>query len=399
VSALTPLLFSAAGPVATSPAALQAALIALVQTMAPGYTAALPGSLIEDISSTDVGALATIDQARVDAVNNVSPYAANAYVLSQLGAMFGVPQGAAANGNAFVVFSGSPGYVIPANFTVGDGTNQYAVQDGGIIGGGGNSPPLFVLATNSGTFAIPANSITAVITSVPLGYTITCTNPSAGVPATSAQTIEAYRAQVIQAFQVSISGTPTYLKTLLELVPGVSPRLVSVIQSGFFWKVICGGGDPYLTAGAIYQGVSQIGLLTGSSTSVRNISVSIYDAPNTYNLIYVNPPQQLVTVAVTWNTTLINFTAGSAVNQYIIAATQAYINSIIVGQPINLLVLTEQIQAAIASVLAPINLTRLVFAVNINGTPTSPNLGTEIIPSDPESYFYCNATGATAAQG
>jgi hypothetical protein len=395
----TPLLFTAAGPQPTPPATLQQLLIALVASMVPGYTAALPGSLIEDLSSTAVGALATIDQARVDAVNNVTPYAANPYVLAQLGIMFGVTQGTLANGNAYVVFSGSAGYVIPPGFLVSDGTNQYAVQDGGTIGTGGTSQSLYVVATNSGTFAIPAGTITQVVTSVPSPYTLTVTNPLAGVPASAAETTEAYRSRVMQAFAVSIQGTPTYLKTLLLAIPGVSTRLVSVIQSGSSWEVICGGGDPYQVAGAIYAGVGQIGLLAGSSVSgTRNIIVSIYDAPNNYTITYVNPPQQVVTIAAIWNTTLANFTASAAVNQYIINAEIAYVNSLVVGQPINLLVLTEMVQEAIAPVLAAANLTTLQFAVAINGITVGPTAGTSVIPSDPESYFYISPTGATSAQ-
>ena len=393
-----PLLFSATGPVATPPATLQAALIAYVSAIAPGYTADLPGSLIEDISSTDVGAMVAIDQARVDAVNNVSPYGANAYILAQLGAMFGIPQGAAANGSVYVVFTGSPGYVIPPEFVVSDGTNQYVIQDGGTVGSGGTSPSLYAVATNSGIFAIPAASVTTVITSVPSPYTLTVTNPLAGVPATAAQTVESYRSAVLQAFQVSISGTPAYLKTLLYAVPGVNPNLVSIQQSGTFWKVVCGGGDPYQVAGAIYAGVSNVGLLTGSATSARNITVSIYDAPDTYSIVFVNPPQQVVTCAVVWNTTLANFTAAAAVNQYIIGAVQAYINSIVVGQPINLLVLTEQIQTAISSVLLPVNLTTLTFSFTINSVPVTPTAGTSVIPSDPESFFYISPSGVTSTQ-
>jgi hypothetical protein len=341
-----------------------------------------------------------IDQARVDAVNNVSPYAANAYVLAQLGAMFGVPQGVSANGNANVVFTGSPGYVIPPGFIVTDGSNQYSVQDGGTIGSGGTSPPLYVVATASGTFAIPANTITTVVTSVPSPYTLTVTNPLAGVPAIAAETTDAYRNRMLQAFAVSIQGTASYLKTLLLALPGVSPRLVSVRQSGSAWEVICGGGDPYQIAGAIYAGVSQIGLLTGSSiSSLRNVKVSIFDAPDTYTIVYVSPPQQVVTMACTWNTQLANFSASAAVNQYIIGAEQAYVNSIIVGQPLNLLVLQDQVQAAVSSVLSPDNLTTLIFAVTINGIPVSPSAGTSLIPSDPESWFFCSATGATSTQG
>ena len=393
-----PLLFSATGPVATPPATLQAALIAYVSAIAPGYTADLPGSLIEDISSTDVGAMVAIDQARVDAVNNVSPYGANAYILAQLGAMFGIPQGAAANGSVYVVFTGSPGYVIPPGFVVSDGTNQYTIQDGGTVGSGGTSPSLYAVATNSGIFAIPAASVTTVITSVPSPYTLTVTNPLAGVPATAAQTVESYRSAVLQAFQVSISGTPAYLKTLLYAVPGVNPNLVSIQQSGTLWKVVCGGGDPYQVAGAIYAGVSNVGLLTGSATSARNITVSIYDAPDTYSIVFVNPPQQVVTCAVVWNTTLANFTAAAAVNQYIIGAVQAYINSIVVGQPINLLVLTEQIQTAISSVLLTVNLTTLTFSFTINSVPVTPTAGTSVIPSDPESFFYISPSGVTSTQ-
>ena len=393
-----PLLFNSTGPVATPPATLQANLIALVAGLQPGYTANLPGSLIEDISSTDVGALMTVDQARVDAVNSVTPYAANPYVLAQLGTLFGVPQGQPANGSTFVVFTGSAGYVIPPGFLVSDGTNQYAIQDGGTIGGGGTSQSLFVIATNSGTFAIPAGSVTTVVTSVPSPYSLTVTNPLAGVPATAAETVESYQSRMLTAFQVAIQGTPAYLKTLLYAVPGVSQRLVSVRQVGTMWEVLCGGGDPYQVAGAIYQGVSQIGLLTGSATTIRNLVVSIYDAPDTYNVTYVNPPQQTVTVAVVWNTTLANFTAAAAVNQYIVGAVQAYINGITVGQPINLLLMTQQIQGAIAPVLDPINLTTLTYTVTINSLPVVPTAGTSIISSDPESYFYISPTGATSTQ-
>lgn len=396
-----PLLFSAAGPVATPPATLNADLIALVAGEVPGYTASLPGSLIEDMSSTATGALVTIDQARVDAVNNVTPYGANPYVLAQLGLMFGVPQGTSANANAYVVFTGSPGYVIAkSGFIVSDGTNQYSIQDGGTVGSGGTSQPLYVVATNPGTFAIPPGTITTVVTSVPSPYTLTVTNPLAGVPAMAPETIEAYRSRILQAFEVSIQGTPSYLKTLLLALPGVSPRLVSVRQVGSAWQVICGGGDPYQVGGAIYAGVGQIGLLTGSSvSSLRNVTVSLYDAPDTYTVVYVNPPQQVVVVAVTWNTTLANFTASAAVNQYIIGATQAYINSIIVGQPINLLVLQEQIQLAVAPVLAPNNLTTLKFAITINAIPVSPSAGTSIIPIDPEGWAYISPSGATSVQG
>ncbi len=394
-----PLLFNAAGPVTTPPATLYEALIASVAAEVPGYTAILPGSLIDDVAGTDVGALIAIDQARVDAVNSVTPYAANPYLLAQLGQQFGLPQGLGANGSVYLVFTGSAGYVIPPGFIVSDGTNQYVVQDGGTIATGGTSSPLYSVATNSNVFAIPVGSVTQVITSVPSPYTLTVTNPLAGTPAQAPETVESYRSRLLTAYQVAISGTPAYLKTLLLAVPGVSPRLVAVIQNGTLWEVICGGGDPYQVAGAIYAGVSSVGLLTGSATNARNVTVSIYDAPDTYSVVYVNPPVQAVTLAVTWNTTQPNFVSGSAVDQYIIGAGLSYINGIVVGQPINLLVLQEQIQAAVALVLSAPNLTTLEFAVTVNGVAATPTAGTSIIPSDPESSFAAAATAVTSVQG
>lgn len=395
----TPLLFGPAGPVPTPPATLQQQLIADIAAEVPGYTAVLPGSLIEDMSSTATGALVVQDQARVDTVNSVTPYAANAYILAMQGAMLGVPQGLSANASVLVVFTGSPGYVIPPGFIVSDGANQYVIQDGGTVASGGTSQSLFAVATNNSVFAIPAGSVTTVVTSVPSPYTLTVTNPIAGVPAESAETVEAYRARVIQGIQVATTGTPTYIKTLVNMVPGVQTRLLSVRVVETMYEVICGGGDPLQVAGAIYQAVSTVGLLTGSTTTLRNVTATIYDAPDQYQVVYVNPPQQTVLIACTWNTNLPSYTAASAVNQLIIGAEAAYVNSVVVGQGINLLVLQEQVQSAISSVLNPVNLTTLQFAVTINGVLTPPTAGTSVIPSDPESYMFCSATGATSAQG
>ena len=394
-----PLVMSATGPVPTAPNTLWQSLTDGVAATNPDYTANLPGGLIEDIASTDVGALTTIDQARVDAVNSITPYGANPFVLAQLGTQAGLPQGTPTNTNVYVVFSGTAGYVIPAGFIVSDGTYQYVVQDGAIIASGGSTPSTYCVANQAGSWAVPASSVTQIVTSVPAGYTITVTNPVAGTPGSSAESVQSYRSRVLQAQQVAGQATPAYLQTLLEAVPGVTPRLVSVLQVPGGWEVICGGGDSYAVAGAIYLGVLDLSTILGSSTTARNVTVTITDPPNTYSVVFVNPPQQVVTVATTWNTTLPNFTAGAQVDQLAAPAIQSYINSITVGKPINLLEMTATFQSAVSSVLSPLNLTSLTFAVTINGSSASPSAGTSIIPSDPESYFYAAASGVTVAQG
>lgn len=461
---------TSAGPVPTPPATLQQALITGVAATNPDYTANLPASLIEDVVDTDVGALITMDQARIDAISNVSPYGANAFILAQLGAQFGIPRGTPANGSVFVVFAGPSGYVLQPGFLVSDGANQYALQDGGVIQANGLTPQLFAVATNNGTFAIPANTVNQLITSVPSAYAVTVNNPEAGTASTSTEMVQSYRSRVLLAGQVASVGTPAYLKTLLYAITGVQQQLVSINQVAGGWQIVCGGGDAFSVAFAILQGVPDIATLQGSQLAItgmsaanpvvittnlnhgyiagqtvtvagatptaynhtytvasvtattittttngsgfgaytggatltpnpRNVSVSLFQNPNTYTIEFVNPPQQVVTVSVLWNTTLPSFTAGTSVNQLAAPALQAYINSIFVGQPINLLEMTAVFQNAVASVIAAPNITTLQFTVTINGVTATPGAGTSIIASDPESYFSCSATGVTVAQG
>ena len=466
-----PLIITSAGPAPTPPATLLSTLLSNVAALVPGYTANLPASMIEDMSSTAVGILALLDQARVEQVNDVSPLAANAFVLALLGQQFGIPQGVSANASVDVVFSGSVGYVIPPGFLISDGTNQYAVQDGAIIATGGSSPQVTAVATSFGTWAIPAGSVDQVITSVPSEYTVTVTNPQAGTPATNAESVEAYRARVFAASVVGATGVPAYLQTLLTAIVGVTSNLVSINSiSGGGWQIIAGGGDAYEIANAILQGVPDIATLQGSQLAItgisaatnavittetfssvavgaqltvtgatpsaynttytvtavsgteittsinssafgvysagaifnpspRNVTVSVFQNPNTYNILFVNPPQQVVTIAVVWNTQFPNFTGGLVVSQLAAPAIQSYINNLFVGQPINELEMTAVFQEAVASVISAPNITTLEWTVTINGVAVSPSAGTSIVEGDPESYFSASATAITVVQG
>jgi len=394
-----PLVMGPEGPVPTSPAVILETLIAAVAADVPDFTANLPGTLIEDISSTDVAAIAQIDQYRVDSVNDITPYGANADVLNQLGVMFGIEQGKPTNTSVFVIISGNVGYIIQPGFIVSDGTHQYVVQDGGTIGGGGSSESLFAVANQSGSWSVPVGTVTTIITGIPTPYELTCTNAVAGIPGAPAESVQSYRSRILQASIVAGQGTPAYLRTLIEAVPGVVSRLVSILQVSAGWEIIVGGGDSYQVAGAIYKGILDLSSIKSSDTSPRNITVTIIDPPNNYNIIYVNPPNQVVTVDATWNTDLINFTAGLQVDVLAAPAIQNYINGITVGQPINLLSMTAAFQQAVASILPTENLSTLDFTVTINGSPVSPEAGTSIILSDPESYFSCAADAVTVVQG
>ena len=260
---------TSAGAVAATPTELRNAEVAAATALSPGLTANLPGSLIEDLASTAAGALVIQDQTYVDLINSISPYTANAAILYQLGAVYGVQQGVGSNTSVYVTFTGDPGFVIPIGFTVSDGSYQYTIQDGGIVGAGGTSAGLYCLATTSGSWAVPVGTVTQVITSVPSGFTLTCTNLTAGVPGEVAQTLQSYQAQVIQAGLATAQGVPTFIKTKLEQVPGVQANLVSIRNIGSNqWEIICGGGDPYEVANAIFKSVPDISILVGSTLAV-----------------------------------------------------------------------------------------------------------------------------------
>jgi hypothetical protein len=476
-----PVVVTAAGAQPTPPAALLAALIAAVADVTPGYTATLPASLIEDVSSTQVGGLAVCDSARVETINSISPYGANAFMLLQLGQIYigpGAAPGVPTNTSTFVTFlavdanaNPLPGQVLAVGFTVSDGTYQYVVQDGGVTGADGLSLPLFCLATVAGSWAVPTNTVTQLVTQVPSNVILTCTNQEPGLSGAAAETEEQYRARVLQAGQAICQGAPTMLKTQLSNVPGVQPRLVSVVQQpGGGWEIICGGGDPYQVGYAIYRGLFDVSTLVGSTLAVtaitqaanahittainhgyvvgqaaqlagvvgmtplnavpfnvvtvideknftidvdsagypayvsggvltpnlRNVNVSINDAPDIYSIPFVNPPLQTVTVAATWNTIATDFVSQAAVSQLAVPAIVAYLNSITVGAPISLLVMRTVFLEAVASVLAPGLVSTLAFSVSINGVATAPT--GDLVIGDPESYVSATAAGVTVNQ-
>lgn len=133
--------------------------------------------------------------------------------------------------------------------------------------------------------------------------------------------------------------------------------------------------------------------------NARNQLISINDYPNTYVIPFVVPPEQTVTMVVTWNTSATNPVSSAAMAQLGAPALMAYVNSLSPGQPMNLFELISVFQLATASVLPTQLLTRLVFTVSINGVGVSPEAGTGIIPGDPESYFYSTLASFNIVQG
>lgn len=396
-------IITTSGATPSSPAELNAELLAGAVARAPGLTADLPGSLIEDMSSTATGALIIQDQAAVDLINSISPLTANEFILKQLGLVYGVRPGMGSNTSVFVTFHGSPGFVVNIGFIVGDGTHQYVVQDPAIISGPGpvgSSENTFCLAVDAGTWAVPPDTVTQTITSVPEGFTLTCTNPATGVPGGDPQTVGQYQAQVIQAGQAVATGVSTLVKTALENVPGVQARLIAFRQTGGGWQVIVGGGDPYQVANAIFQSMFNILDLVGAATHGATETIAINDFPDTYEIVYVVPAQEAVGLVITWETiATANFVSPAIVTALVQPAMVAYINSIAVGQPISLLNLRSVFIAAVQDSIPESAISVLAFVVTIDSVVTNPPTGGELISGDPESFFFTAAADVAVVQG
>ncbi|MXV44308.1 hypothetical protein GS501_04515 [Saccharibacter sp. 17.LH.SD] len=254
----------------TAPDDLRNELINRATARAPGLTANLPGTLIEDMASTAVGALAQADQMKVDQINSVSPLNANAAWLDQFGEIYGVKRGAGANPSAYVTFIGTPGLFLGKGFQVSDGTHIYETQKNVTLPSDGTLGDVYVLAVQPGKYVTPAHSITQIVSNYQNNASLTVTNPQPATVGSDPESDSSSRARILQAGQATTQGTPNFIKTCIQAVPNVIPRSVSVpiitdnANIPLAYRVTADGGDPQQIAGAIYESCFDLLTLQGS---------------------------------------------------------------------------------------------------------------------------------------
>ncbi|EGG9225156.1 hypothetical protein HG842_001280 [Salmonella enterica] len=392
-----PVSYTISGPVPQTTDALRQQVINTATALSPGITTDLPGSLIDDMVGTSVGALVVCDQARVDLINSCSPYSANIHLLAQLGAIYGIPRGEGTNTSVYVVFMGPPGFPIPKGFTVGDGSYTYTVQRDTVIPESGQTAPVYCLATMEGTWAVPAGSVNQIKTSVPSGYEVTCTNLTAGLPGAAEQNYASYRAQVMQAGMFGVQGTPDCYRTELKLVYGVQENLLSYRQATLGrWVAVVGGGDPYEVAYAIYKAVPDISILTndvsnpsGAPVEKKTIAITVY--PDVYQVPFVVPSSQNVTILITWNTASTTYIDPDGIAKAVQQNIADYINSIAVGQPINIFEVQDIFLSSVSGLVAPSLISMIDVQVGINGVIKPPDAGSSLVYGDTYAYFSTSA--------
>lgn len=262
-----PVIMTSSGAVPTDVTTIRDTLDASITLASPGYTSRLPGTLVEDLLSTDTASVAACDQARVDAINSIPATTVNEYLLTQLGACKGILQNESLNTRAYVQFTGPPGVLIPKGFQVSDGVHIYSVATTTVISSTGSATSLsMVVAQDSGVWDIAIGSINQVINQ-PTQGTITVSNPVIGLPY-SQESMDEYRSRVLTADSMGVQGSPAYIKSQLASVSGVILRSLSVKAYGTGYLVCAAGGDIMDIASALYQSIGDITLLRGSSITI-----------------------------------------------------------------------------------------------------------------------------------
>lgn len=398
-----PIIIGEAGAQPTDPAVLFDTFTQKVANRVPGYTVTLPAALITDLASTATGALAAIDQARVDVINSVSPYGVNEPLLEELSYIYGTVRGTENNVSVLVVFTGTPGLPVSKGFLVGDGNRSYSVQSSFIIPSSGQSSPVLCVAVESGTWAVPAGSVTQLVSSVPAQYDLSCNNQTAGNPPSEPESLGAFRYRMMREGMFAVQGTPPALKASVRRVPGVRENLVAFRQpSAGKWVVVVGAdaSDRNEIAYAIFQAIPDISTLTndvknGDGTVPEKVSVTIYDHPDEYTVPYVVPVSQRVNLLIQWNSRETSFIDQDAVQATARENIADYINNITTGDPISLFQIQEIFLNSIQKLAQRQYISKISITVDINGKRVEPDNDTQLVYGQTYAYFLITERGIT----
>lgn len=265
--------FNKSGPVPLTASEIRARIVRRATALSPGLTDDLPGSLIEDIVSTAVGGGLVCDSARIEAINAVGASTANEFVLTGLAAQYGIPPRADEGLTSVeVYFTGPPGFSVQRGFIVSGGGHQYAITASVICGEDGETEQVTALATSSGVWAVVPNTVTGLVTSVPKDIDLKVNNRAYGIPAAEAETRYDFRDRVWEAGMSSIEGIPKTVRTALSKVNNVNPRLVSMPQVDGKFVIMCGGGDYYEMAGAVFNSIGDFTRLVLTTLQIDSLS-------------------------------------------------------------------------------------------------------------------------------
>lgn len=230
----------------------------------------LPSSIQNNLIDESAILVNEFEDMIVNLMNGISPAYANDFIIEQLGSAFGTKRKDKSLQNVMLEFEGLAGVIIPAGTQVGSADGQYTFSTikQGIIKADGKAI-INAEAEDYYDKIIDANTLNVMITDI-LNVN-SCNNPNSSSEPILEENFSDYRARVQNRMQANRNGTAATLNDNLLNVKGVSSRLITYrLDSKLIdgarlntLEVVCGGGDDYEVAEAIFNSL----LLTESLTS------------------------------------------------------------------------------------------------------------------------------------
>jgi hypothetical protein len=151
------------------------------------------------------------------------------------------------------------------------------------------------------------------------------------------------------------------------------------------------------TSSGTYTGGGTVTVGT-TGTIPRNQVVTIFDAPDSYQIPFVVPIEQPTSVQITWKTSATGIISNDSVQVLCAEPIRTYINNLGPGQPINEYELQYVFQESIVNLIPTAFLTYIDIVIRINGVVVPPDVGTGIVLADPGGFYLVSQSGVTTVK-
>lgn len=346
-------------------------------TAAPTISTAFPATAFNDISAMESMAIAECEQISVMARNSFAPSTVvNELMVREQAKMLGLSLGLFTRTNVTVEFLGTAGFYVAKGFLVSDGAYDYRTVSGIVLDGDG-AGRVQCVATQDGAWDVPANTVNTISESIPITVTLTCNNPTDGVPSKGDELPSALRGRVYNAYHAPVTGSIAYAKRLLMDL-GIPDYRIWIDKKP---KVVVGGDiDDYAVAAAIFDSgldFARLSIAQGAGTTPSIVvdgqtiyGIAINDYPNTYQMKFVKAAA--VELKIVFNVTATsNFAQLSGINTAVAQAVYDYINSLAIGRPINRVALQNVGGDAFATIVDRQFLIGIDFTVYLLSEPST----------------------------
>lgn len=148
---------------------------------------------------------------------------------------------------------------------------------------------------------------------------------------------------------------------------------------------------------AIYKSVPDISALTndvsnpsGSPVEKKTIPIIVY--PDTYQVPYVVPSSQNVSVIITWNTVSTTYVDPTGIEKAVQPDIADYINAIAVGEPVNIYQIQDLFLKSVQGLVSASLVSMIDVQIGINGQIVPPVADSSLVYGDTYAYFSTSAS-------